>query len=303
MIDVALIGTGGMMPLPGRWLSALLLRISGDLILFDCGEGTQIAMRQTGWGFRRLGMICISHTHADHIAGLPGLLHAVANAGRTEPLDLFGPVGIGSAVAGLRVIAPYLPYDVRVRELEGGEAAVMSRGATLRVTSGAHSLPVLAYRIDLPRGRRFLTERATLLGVPLDLWRRLQAGETVSWPGGNVSPDDVLGPHRSGLAVGYVTDTRPTSEIARLVAGVDLLVCEGTYGSDEEQAKAEARGHMTFRDAATLARDAGVGRLWLTHFSPALERPEAFAEIASATFPRTTVGQDGLTTSLTFEDD
>ena len=109
------------MPLPDRWLSSLLIRVNGHLTLFDCGEGTQIAWRESGWGFRRLGAICISHTHADHIAGLPGLLHAVANAGRTEPVGIFGPAGTADVVRALRVIAPVLPYEVRVTELQGGE--------------------------------------------------------------------------------------------------------------------------------------------------------------------------------------
>src|SRR5919107_616300 len=121
MIGAVLLGTGGMMPLPGRWLSSLLIRVKGHLTLFDCGEGTQIAWRQSGWGFRRLGAICVSHTHADHIAGLPGLLHAVANAGRTEPIDVFGPAGTKETVRGLRTIAPVLPFSVRVIELDSGE--------------------------------------------------------------------------------------------------------------------------------------------------------------------------------------
>src|SRR5690242_6770675 len=113
VIDTLLLGTGGMSPLPDRWLSALLVRCRGELILFDCGEGTQIVWRCFGWGFRRLGAICISHTHADHIAGLPGLLHSIANAGRTEPVALYGPPGTAVVVAGLRTIAPWLPYELQ----------------------------------------------------------------------------------------------------------------------------------------------------------------------------------------------
>src|SRR3954466_15650317 len=121
MIDAVLLGTGGMLPLSSRWLSCLVIRVNGQLTLFDCGEGTQIAWRKSGWGFRRLGAICISHTHADHVGGLPGLLHAVANSGRTESIEVFGPAGIEEVVRGLRLIAPLLPYEVWVRELHGGE--------------------------------------------------------------------------------------------------------------------------------------------------------------------------------------
>src|SRR3954447_25805840 len=128
MLEAVLLGTGGMMPLPGRWLSSLLIRVSGQMTLFDCGEGTQIALRAAGWGFRRLGAICISHVHADHIAGLPGLLHTIANSGRVEPLSLVGPPGIGDVVRGLRVIAPVLPYEMVVSELNPGDAFLLPAG-------------------------------------------------------------------------------------------------------------------------------------------------------------------------------
>jgi ribonuclease Z len=300
MIDAVLLGTGGMMPLPGRWLSSLLIRVQGQLTLFDCGEGTQIAWRESGWGFRRLGAICISHTHADHIAGLPGLLHAVANAGRTEPINVFGPAGTGEVVGALRVIAPVLPYEVRVEELLGGERFMLPGGLTGCCEHGDHALPVLAYRVDLIRGRAFLPERASALGVPTRLWSQLQAGESASWDGGHATADAVLGPPRHGLAVAYVTDTRPVPTLPRFVEGVDLLVCEGTYGSDEDCAKAVRNRHMTFREAATLARDANAKDLWITHFSPALEDPATFAANATSVFPQAQIGRDGLTIDLPF---
>ena len=191
MIDAVLLGTGGMLPLPNRWLSSLLIRV--NLTLFDCGEGTQIAWRQSGWGFRRLGTICISHTHADHIAGLPGLLHAVANAGRTEPVGIFGPAGTADVVSALRVIAPVLPYEIQVTELHGGDRFTVVGGLLGSCQSGDHALPVLAYRVDLVRGRAFLPDRARALGVPIDLWSQLQVGEPVSWNGGSAIPTPCLG--------------------------------------------------------------------------------------------------------------
>jgi ribonuclease Z len=302
MIDVALLGTGAMLPLPDRWLSALLLRANGELILFDCGEGTQIAWREVGWGFRRIGAICISHTHADHIAGLPGLLHAIANARREEPVNLFGPVGTAAVVRGLRAIAPVLPYELRVTELQNGERFPLPGGLVGSCAEGEHALPVLGYRAELPRGPAFLPDRAEALGVPRSLWRRLQQGERVSWEGGVAMPEDVLGPRREGIAVAYITDTRPVPALVDLAAGADLLVCEGTYGSDDDLAKAIRNQHMTFREAATLAREAAARRLWLTHFSPSLEDPEAFVGNATAVFPATTVGHAGLTVGLTFPD-
>jgi ribonuclease Z len=304
MIDLLLIGTGGMLPLPNRWLSSLLVRCGGDLILFDCGEGTQIPWRRFGWGFRRLAAICFSHTHADHVAGLPGLLHSLANAGRTEPVAIVGPVGTASVVAGLRVIAPVLPYEVRVQELASGERFVLPGGLRGSVLAGEHGLPCLAYRADLDRARRFDPERARLRGVPLPLWRTLQRGQAVTWAGeGSATPDDVLGPPRAGLSIAYVTDTRPVAGLPAFLRGVDLLVCEGTYGDSADLPKAIERGHMTFREAATLAREAEVGALWLTHFSPALEDPPVYLPEATAVFPATTIGRSGLTTTLSFSDE
>ncbi len=303
MIDALLLGTGGMSPLPDRWLSALLVRCRGELILFDCGEGTQIVWRCFGWGFRRLGAICISHTHADHIAGLPGLLHSIANAGRTEPVALYGPPGTAAVVAGLRTIAPWLPYVLTVREVTSGETFPLPGGLTGRVEEGRHALPVLAYRLDLPRARPFSPERARAIGVPLDRWRRLQQGEPVRWIGGMAAPDDVLGPPRRGLSLGYVTDTRPVPAFPAFFHGVDLLVSEGSYGNPDDGEKAVINTHMTFREAATLAREADARRLWLTHFSPGMADPEAFAAEATTIFPATTVGFSGLQTTLNFDDE
>jgi ribonuclease Z len=303
MIDVVLLGTGAMMPLPGRWLSSLLLRANGELVLFDCGEGTQIAWRTAGWSFRRLAAICISHTHADHVSGLPGLLHAVANADRTEPVDLYGPPGTAQVVRGLRVIAPFLPFELRVTELVGGEAFDLPSGLEGTCAAGFHALPVLGYRVSQKRNRQFLLERARELEIPVELWRNLQDGKTVLWSGQEFIPEQVLGPTRAGLAIAYITDTRPTPELTNLARNVDLLVCEGTYGSDEDLAKAARNTHMTFSEAAELARKAGARSLLLTHFSPALENPFPFAPLARSVFPNTTIGTDGYTTSLKFSDE
>ncbi|HEY8448670.1 MAG TPA: ribonuclease Z [Thermomicrobiales bacterium] len=303
MIDLLLLGTGGMMPLPDRWLSALLVRSGGDLVLFDCGEGTQIPWRRFSWGFRRLGAICLSHWHADHVAGLPGLLHTVANAGKVEPLQIFGPPGTARVVAGLREIAPVLPYPVEVQELEGGESFPLPGGLIGHALRVEHSVPCLAYRVERPRAPRFDAERAVAMGIPVQLWRRLQNGESVQWDGGSAEPEQVLGPPRPGVSFGYVTDTRPVLVLTSFLAGVELLVCEGTYGSSDDLPKAIERQHMTFAEAATIARDAGAGELWLTHFSPALENPEAFLAEAASIFPRVTIGYSGLATTLAFARD
>lgn len=300
MIDVVLLGTGAMVPLPGRWLSSALIRANGSLILFDCGEGTQIAMRQVHWGFRRIDAICLSHLHADHVAGLPGLFHTVANAGRTEPMRIFGPSETSDVVNGLRVIAPHLPYDIEVIELEDGETFGLPGGLRGCVREGTHRVPCLGYRLTADRGPAFRRDRAVTLGVPREEWSRLQDGETVIVDGRTVRPADVLGEDRPGIALGLITDTRPTEELVDLVRDVDLLICEATYGEDAELPKAERHGHMTIREAATLAGQASVSNLWLTHFGARMSYPESYRSFAQSLFASTEIGHSGLIGSLTF---
>ncbi len=300
MIDLLLLGTGGMMPMPDRWLSSLLVRIEGDLVLFDCGEGTQIPWQRFGWGFRRVGTICLSHLHADHVAGIPGLLHAIANAGRQEPVTVFGPPGTVHIVQALREIAPVLGFELRIREIDDGVRFSLSGGAVASVLRGDHALPVLCYRIDIPRARRFLVERAQLDGVPQHLWSALQKGHDVAEGGRAFRAVDYQGTERKGLSIGFVTDTRPVPNLPGFLNGVDLLICEGTYGDSGEWEKALERKHMTFAEAATLARDAHAGALWLTHFSPAVKNPYDWLHNATAVFPNSTIGYSGLEATLAF---
>ncbi len=298
MLDLALVGTGGMLPLPSRWLSSALIRYGRHLVLFDCGEGTQISLRSLGWGIKDIDLILISHVHGDHITGLPGLLLTQGNSSRTEPVQLVGPPGVIDVVHGLLSVARQLPFELRVRELASEDCFELGE-LQVRCIEADHRVPCLAYRLDLPRARRFLPERARALGVPVYHWSRLQRGERI----GEVEPDQVLGPPRPGLAIGLVTDTRPTPPIAELVEGVDLLVCEGTYGADEDQQRAVDRKHMTFREAATLAREVRAQQLVLTHFSPALPHPELFMQNAQEVFPNATIGRDHLSVSLRFSPD
>ena len=297
MLDLALVGTGGMLPLPERWLASVLVRYGSHLVLFDCGEGTQISLRQLRWGIKDIDLILISHVHGDHIAGLPGLLLTQGNSGRTQPVHIVGPPGTRYVVERLRVVAPYLPFEVHCTDLESGAQIPLDQ---LRVTctEAKHHVPCMAYRLDLARAPRFLPERARALGVPVEDWKRLQRGERV----GDVDPTDVLGPPRAGLAIGLATDTRPTQSIQQLMQGVNVLVCEGTYGDDADQPRAVERTHMTFREAAQLAKDSNARQLVLSHFSPAVPEPIAFTQNATDVFENTLVGHDHLTLSLRFTD-
>ncbi len=301
MIDVLLLGTGAMMPLPNRYLSATLFRTGPSLHLVDCGEGTQVAMREYHWGFKALDSILLTHFHADHVAGLPGLMHTLAHSGKTDPLHIVGPKGTYQVVEGLFVIVGGLPFEVYIHELAGGDVLELPGDVRVSATEGEHRLPVLAYRFDLDRSPAFLPEMAEELGIPRQLWGQLQRGEPVTLNGQEIAPSQVLSTPRKGASFGIATDTRPTRAVQEAMQGVDLLISEATYGDDADTEKAKLRGHMTFREAATLARDAGAGALWLTHFGVGLANPGDYIANATHVFPNTTLGESGLTGTIAFE--
>jgi ribonuclease Z len=299
VIDVCLLGNGGMMPLPDRPLSATLLRTGSETILFDCGENTQVNWRRSGFAYRTTSTVLLSHLHADHVAGLPGVLFQIAHSGRTDPVTIYGPEHTYTIVGHLTAIVGRLPYELRVVELSGGEAFDIPGQFTVTTLALQHRMPCLGYRLDLPRAPRFDPQRATALGIPMADWSRLQRGETV----GDVSPEQVLGPPRRGLRVSLLTDTSYVDDISAFVSGSDLLVCESMYASDDEVERASERGHLTARQAAGIAADANVRNLWLTHFSPSVEDLTALEAIARGVYPAAIAGTPGLTMTLSFDDE
>lgn len=302
MLDICLLGTGGMMPLPNRWLTACLVRYEGHVILIDCGEGTQITMRRTNWSFKSIDAICFTHFHGDHIGGLPGMLLTIGNAGRTEPLRLIGPKGLKHIVEGLLLIAPDLPFPLQFEEIEGPEPAFDVYGMKIRPFRVDHRVVCYGYAIEIHRLPKFQPERAQALGIPLPYWKVLQQGQTVTDGDTVYTPDMVLGPDRKGLKFCYCTDSRPKASISEAVRGADLFICEGMYGDPDKQASAKEKKHMTYQEAARLARDGGVKELWLTHYSPSLVNPKEYLELAQAIFPNTIPGKDRKETTLRFEE-
>lgn len=302
MLDVCLLGSGGMMPLPHRYLTALLTRFNGSSLLIDCGEGTQIAMKEKGWSFKPVDVICFTHYHGDHISGLPGLLLTMGNADRTEPLTMIGPKGLERVVGCLRVIAPELPFPIVYREITGAEQTFEMNGYRLKAFRVNHNVLCYGYTLEIDRAGKFDPARAREQDIPLQYWSRLQAGVTIEDGGRVFTPDMVLGPPRKGIKLTYTTDTRPTDSIRRNAAGSDLFICEGMYGEKEKAAKAVEYKHMTFYEAAALAKDAKVKEMWLTHYSPSLIRPEQYMDDVRRIFPAARAGKDGMTTELTFED-
>ncbi|KZL89536.1 ribonuclease Z [Clostridium magnum] len=303
MLDICLLGCGGSMPVPNRSLTSMFASYNGKKVLIDCGEGTQVSLKMLGWGMKSIEGILFTHFHADHIAGLPGLLLTIANSGRIEPLTIIGPEGLWQVVNGLRVIAPVLPYKIDLLELKGqGKASHKIGEFNINIISVEHTIPCLAYSIEVSRSRKFDKDRALENGIPVTYWNRLQKGEEIEHEGRWITPDMVLGDERRGLKVSYCTDTRPIQELKEFVRSSDLFICEGMYGDNESLSKALENRHMLFSEAATLAKEGQVRELWLTHFSPSLSVPEDYLENAKDIFKNTVIGEDRLTKSLNFID-
>ena len=308
MFDICLLGTGGMMPLPGRWLTSCLIRYNGTTVLIDCGEGTQVTMRETGWSFKAIDYILFTHYHGDHISGLPGLLLTIGNCERTEPLTLIGPRGLRKIVEGLLLIAPGLPFPIEYVELtreQIQEQQELQLGELfVRPCQADHGIPCVGYSVEVKRQPKFDPQRAKEAGIPLPYWRRLQNGETVTEADGTVyEPSMVLGQARKGLKLTYCTDSRPKESIVRAAQEADLFICEGMYGEPDKQDKAKEHKHMSYQEAAQMAKEARVSELWLTHFSPAMPNPRQYLSEATAIFPNTKVGKDRMIKEFKFRED
>lgn len=302
MLDLCLLGTGGMMPLPDRFLTSLLLRYNGHSVLIDCGEGTQIALRKHGCTCKSIDMILLTHFHADHIAGLPGLLLTMGNAERTEPVTIVGPHGIDRIVKAVRTIAPELPFETKTMEIGGQEGTFTADGLEITYFRVKHRVTCYSWEIRLHRQGRFDVGRARAQQIPLEFWNPLQKGQTCEYQGRTLTPDMVLGEERKGLKIVYSTDTRPIQAIADHARGADLAIFEGMYGEDGMETKAKDKRHMTMQESAALAADADVRELWFTHFSPSMVYPEDYARKIRKIFPRAVIPKDGRRLTLNFED-
>lgn len=319
MLDLAMLGIGGGMPLPNRYLSASLVNYKGRRILIDCGEGTQVSMRELGWGFKNIDIICLTHMHGDHIVGLPGLLSTIGNSGKTDSLTIIVPPNVKEIVDAILVLSPYLPYTINVVEASDSKLIFQLDSDVLSLYDSNkeyknsyenleistllldHSASCIGYSFIVNRAPAFDINKAKINDVPKILWGKLQKGEEIFYNDINYIPQMVLGENREGIKLSYITDTRNIEEIVPFIANSNIFVCEGTYGDDEDLPKAIKNKHMTFREAAQLAKKADVEELILTHFSPAMPNPSLFINNAKEVFSNTTLGEQHLIKKIIFK--
>lgn len=295
MINVTLIGTSGMIPLPNRFLSSCLIQYNGNSILIDCGEGTQVSLSKGKFSIKKIHSILITHHHADHITGIPGLLLSMGNNNRTEPLYIIAPRGAGKIINSLLVVCGFLPFEVHIFELHDTKPKIFEQmGLEIVSIPLNHHINCLGYSIMLKLKPRFLPEKAQELNIPVDLWKNLHRGESVKVGENIYTPEMVVGEERTPIKISYVTDSRPNKHIKEIVNNSTLFICEGMYGEDEQYENAVEKKHMLFSEAAQIAKDANVNELWLTHYSPSVKNPNEFLHIAKNIFENTIAGYDLL---------
>ena len=306
-MEAFILGCGGMMPLPYRHLTSVLLRRDGDLFLFDGGEGTQVSLRRLNLKWKKINAIFVSHTHADHVTGLPGILMLSAQVERTEPLYIYGPPKIAEYIETSRkVLDMYINYPIDVKEITAPCIVHHGEDYYIRCFPLDHTKTCVGYTLEeLDRPGEFNPEKALQLGVPVGpLWGQLQKGNNVqNSKGKTVRPEDVMGAKRSGRKFSFVTDTLYKNTIAKEVQGSDLLICEGMF-EDELIDQAREKKHMTASQAATIARDANVKRMCMIHYSPRYTDKELpkLLEQAKKIFPAAELSKDRMHIEIPYED-
>jgi ribonuclease Z len=296
-LEAFILGCGGMMPLPNRFLTSVLLRREGELFLFDGGEGTQVSLRRLNLKWKKINTIFVSHTHADHVTGIPGILMLSSQVDRDDPLYIIGPPRLAEYIeTSRRVLDMYINYEIVVKEITGPGIVYKGEGFHVRAFLLRHTKPCVGYTLEEEmRPGEFHPEKAAALRVPRGpLWAKLQGGETVqSEDGKDVHPEDVLGPPRLGRKFSFVTDTLAFPEIANEVVESDLFVCEGMFERALEESAREKK-HMTAEQAARIALAAQVKKLALIHYSPRYTEFDLkqLLKESQAIFPKTVLSRD-----------
>lgn len=303
MLNVCLLGCGGHAPIPGRRLTSLLLNYpeKSSSILIDCGEGTQVALLESGWKFNDIDCICLTHLHTDHIAGLPGLLASMKDNARNRPLTILGPRGLQKIVDAATVFIGHVYFNINVIEVAEQYKQFVFTPFKIQMKRVFHSCSCYAYRITALRGRNCLPELAEANGVPIEIWSTLLEQNSAEYKGKIYYADQMSQKRGDDISISYCTDTRPVNALHKFVSNSDLLVAEGMY-YDTLSEKAEKYKHMTYSEAAAVARDGKVKELWLTHFSPAIRQPKDYLREALPIFANTQIGTDGKYEVFMFKD-
>lgn len=303
MIDFCLLGTSGMTPLVNRHLSSGMLRYNGNSILIDCGEGTQVAIKKQGWSFKDINLICLTHFHADHTTGLPGLLASMANAEKDDSLIIIGPKGVKRLIDAVLIMAPKLPFTLKVIEITSEKEILSLLGLNITAFRVQHGVTCLGYSFVLTRPGKFDVEMAKKNKIPESLWSKLQSEKVIEYEGRILTQSMIMGKPRKGIKLTYVTDSRPCTSIIDNAKDSDLFICEGMYGTAIDMPNAIKNHHMIFAEAAQLAKMAGVTEMWLTHYSPSINKPTDFLREATYVFRNTTLGKDGMQKTLKYVDE
>ena len=292
-MEIVFLGTGGSFPSPQRGVSSIAVKVNGDVVLFDCGEGTQRQLMLSPLSFMHITKIFITHFHGDHYLGLPGLLQTMALNGRTKDLEVFGPKGTEKLVTILEQISYYSrTYDLVLHELKDGQTEHFE-GFSVTAHRLDHALPTLGYMLrEDDRTGKFDTNAAKLLEIPEGpLWGKLQAGETIVWNDRGITPEMVMGPARPGRSVFVAMDTKPMMGLPEIIKGIDVLIHEATADHSLEE-KANKFGHSTAMQAATIAKEAAVRRLYMIHISPRYRDVEPLIKEARSTFAESYIPDD-----------
>jgi len=292
-MEIVFLGTGGSFPSPQRGVSSIAVKVNSDVVLFDCGEGTQRQLMLSPLSFMHITKIFITHFHGDHYLGLPGLLQTMALNGRTKDLEVFGPKGTEQLVTILERISYYSrTYDLVLHELKDGQTEHFE-GFTVTAHRLDHALPTLGYMLrEDDRPGKFDTNAAKLLEIPEGpLWGRLQAGETIVWNDRGITPEMVMGPSRPGRSVFVAMDTKPIMGLPNIIKGIDVLIHEATADHSLEE-KANKFGHSTAMQAATIAKEAQVRRLYMVHISPRYRDVDPLIKEARSTFAESYIPDD-----------
>lgn len=303
MLDVCLLGTGGMMPLVHRYLTSLMVRCDGSSLLIDCGEATQLAIKKAELPTKPIDYILFTHFHADHISGLPGLLLEMKNSDRTEAITIAGPKSVEYIVNSLRVIANELPFKINFIELDDNNGEFFLKPFKIEYFKLKHKMACIGYNIINDRLPEFLVDKAKANNVPLKYWNKLQHGETCVDKENNITytPDMVMGNDRKGLKLTYLTDTRPCENIYKYTNNSDLFICEGMYGELDKDENARKYLHMTMQEACEIAKKTNPKEMWLTHYSPSETRPKIYENDLKKIFDKVKICKDGEKKVINFE--